>query len=312
MGQSDSLSEGSMTGFVATSAEVSRNFGEWQDRAMTTPVQITHHGRPRAVLLSVEAFERLAGGGGEAAASADTSELAHALKALLNGIGEGFIGLDAALRVTLVNAAIEAFLGRAESQLIGAPFVTLDPANPANEVVADRLRWVLRTGEAIRFQARTELGGAGVRILQLNAFPYRGGVGVTYQNMTQLEALKEELVEIRSEREALAAQCGVAIAAVNPMGFFVRANPGACGQFGFDETRLRDVRFADLVRPAQRPTLLEGMNRVLSRREPSFAADVEFLCREGSVRPAFLSVAPALREENCVGLTLAWQVAAAA
>jgi prevent-host-death family protein len=301
-----------MTGFVATSAEVSRNFGEWQDRAMTTPVQITHHGRPRAVLLSVEAYERLLGGAEGPLGDAEATELAHALKAVLSGMGEGFIAVDAALRVTGVNAGIEAFLGRAESQLVGLPFVALDPANPANDVVVDRLRWVLRAGEPIRFQARTELGGAGLRILQLNAFPYRGGVGITYRNITQFEALKEELVEVRSEREALAAQCGVAIAAVNPMGFFVRANTAACKQFGFDETRLRDVRFADLVRPAQRGPLLEGMNRVISRREPCFAADVEFLCREGAARPAYLSVAPALREENCIGLALAWQVAMAA
>ena len=43
---------------VATAAEVCRNFGLWQDRAMRGPVTVTNHGRPKTVLLSVDDFGR--------------------------------------------------------------------------------------------------------------------------------------------------------------------------------------------------------------------------------------------------------------
>lgn len=301
-----------MQGNIATSADVSRNFGEWQDRALKAPVQVTHHGRPRVMLLSVDAYEALRAEGGTAIDTDASQNLTYALKALLNGINEGFIALDGALRITAANALVEAFTGRAEGELLGLPYAALEPANPANDVLVDRFHWVMRAGEPIRFQARTELGGAGVRTCQISAFPYRSGVGVAYHNITRLEVLKDELADMRSERQALNAQRGVAIASLNPMGYFVRANPAACSQFGFEEARLYDVRFADLVRPACRAALLEGMNQVLMRRVAVFTTPIEFVSRDGDVHPAHLSVAATLREENCIGLTVAWQAMAAA
>jgi len=40
-------------------AEAQRNFGLYQDKALTQPVAITRNGRPRTVLLSIEEYERL-------------------------------------------------------------------------------------------------------------------------------------------------------------------------------------------------------------------------------------------------------------
>jgi prevent-host-death family protein len=39
--------------------ELQRNIGEVQDIALTEPVAITHHGRERLVLLSVDEYNRL-------------------------------------------------------------------------------------------------------------------------------------------------------------------------------------------------------------------------------------------------------------
>ena len=47
-----------MTATVAA-AEVSKNFGAYQDAAMRDPVIITKNGRPRTVLLAYEDFLRL-------------------------------------------------------------------------------------------------------------------------------------------------------------------------------------------------------------------------------------------------------------
>lgn len=45
---------------TVTAAEVSKNFGAYQDAAIREPVIITKNGRPRTVLLAYEDFMRLA------------------------------------------------------------------------------------------------------------------------------------------------------------------------------------------------------------------------------------------------------------
>ena len=45
---------------TATAAQVSRNFGVWQDAAVRSPVIITKNGRPRTVLIAYDDFLRLA------------------------------------------------------------------------------------------------------------------------------------------------------------------------------------------------------------------------------------------------------------
>ncbi|HQS49947.1 MAG TPA: type II toxin-antitoxin system Phd/YefM family antitoxin [Xanthobacteraceae bacterium] len=44
---------------IVTAAEVSKNFGAYQDAAVREPVVITKNGRPRTVLLAYEDFVRL-------------------------------------------------------------------------------------------------------------------------------------------------------------------------------------------------------------------------------------------------------------
>jgi prevent-host-death family protein len=40
-------------------AEAQRNFGLYQDKALSQPVAVTRNGRPRVVMISVEEYERL-------------------------------------------------------------------------------------------------------------------------------------------------------------------------------------------------------------------------------------------------------------
>jgi len=44
---------------IVTAAEVSKNFGAYQDAAVREPVIITKNGRPRTVLMAYEDFVRL-------------------------------------------------------------------------------------------------------------------------------------------------------------------------------------------------------------------------------------------------------------
>lgn len=40
-------------------SEIQKNFGEWHDKALVEPVEITHYGRKTAYLLSATLFEQL-------------------------------------------------------------------------------------------------------------------------------------------------------------------------------------------------------------------------------------------------------------
>lgn len=55
----DTQDADSMTMITISSAEFQRNFGRYQDEALTQPVTITRNGRERVVMLSVEEYRRL-------------------------------------------------------------------------------------------------------------------------------------------------------------------------------------------------------------------------------------------------------------
>jgi prevent-host-death family protein len=59
---------------TATAAEVSKNFGAYQDAAVREPVIITKNGRPRTVLLAYEDFVRLSKRDRRVQRTADLSE----------------------------------------------------------------------------------------------------------------------------------------------------------------------------------------------------------------------------------------------
>lgn len=44
---------------TVSSAEFQRNFGRYQDKALTEPVAITRNGRERVVMVSAEEYRRL-------------------------------------------------------------------------------------------------------------------------------------------------------------------------------------------------------------------------------------------------------------
>jgi prevent-host-death family protein len=47
------------TGMKVSSVEFQKNFGRYQDAALTEPVMVTRNGRDRVVMISVEEYRRL-------------------------------------------------------------------------------------------------------------------------------------------------------------------------------------------------------------------------------------------------------------
>lgn len=264
---------------------------------------VTHHGRPRVVILSAEEYERLAGGGpagGRSGTMAGDALEAH-LHSLLAGMEEGFLAFDPKLRITAANTTAENYLGRTEAQMIGHPLYPPDLAD-RGAVMMDRLRWVIRSGESVTFETRALLQEG--RHLRGRAFPYGDGVGVIFTNITQLTALQEEQSAWRAERLALAEHGVVGLADLSLHGFFLEANPTFIDFIGFAGPQLCDVRLADLAAPAARHDLALGLNHLLQQKVEVYRAQVEFLTREQGRRSLALSIARRMRDEVCDGFSM--------
>ena len=117
----------------ATAAEVSRNFGRWQDQALAGPVVVTHHGRPRVVVVSAHQYEAMTeeAAGGMAEDPPETARLQEALAALQafqTVTGGGAIRLTRRGIIAAIDEAVAALLGQSGEEAVGALLTDLiDP-----------------------------------------------------------------------------------------------------------------------------------------------------------------------------------------
>lgn len=145
----------------ATAAEVSRNFGRWQDHALAGPVVVTHHGRPRVVVVSAQHYDAMTGADGAAVdgvAGADRlQELLAALAAYQSAsAGGGTIRLSRRGVVTAIDDPVARALGLTVEGAVGAPLTEL--VNPSDR---RRLTAALETCFEAGEPGRLELGLLG-------------------------------------------------------------------------------------------------------------------------------------------------------
>jgi PAS domain S-box-containing protein len=287
----------------ATAGEVSRNFGQWQDIALTGPVIITHHGRPRVVLLSADRYASWNEGSERGAAVGDnTAETSR--EALLEHMAEGFIALDSALRVMRVNAVFEALAARSASQLIGATWSDLFPL-PTQAVIAEQMRRVLRTGEAVEFESDSTVQAG--RCYGVRVFPYPGGVAAVFSNRTEEHNLRGRLRHARAMRAATAALPRLAVARLNIRGVLAEMDDDFLRLVGFSSAELVDCRLTDVIRPSDRRAVTQALEKVL-QGGPAMRVHTTLLVKAGDERLVEISLAPVLRDGAADGvmvLTLA-------
>lgn len=276
-----------VTAAHATAGEVSRNFGQWQDVALTSPVIITHHGRPRVVLLSADRYAKW-NDAAEVVGGADDSVAETGREALLEHVTEGFIALDAALRVTKVNPVFEALIGRSAARLVGASWADLFPLQ-SQAVIAEQMRRVLRTGEAVEFEADSTVQSG--RCYGVRVFPYPGGVAALFVNRTEEHALRNRLRYARAMRAATTALPRLAVARLNVRGVLAEMDDDFLRLTGFSNVELLDCRLTDIVRPADRRSLTQALEHVLQGGPPT-RMTTALLVKAGDERPVELALAP--------------------
>lgn len=231
------MSDGSASGGAVTAAEIIRNFGFWQQRALTQPLTITHHGRARVMLISAEEYDRLTNRAPVDAAPVDMDLLIENLK-------EGFVAHDGGLRVVKMNRAAEAFFGVKPGEMMGIsiPDASRSPRQSAIQSVLER---VLRTGEIYEYESDSAIFPG--RHISLRSFPYRGGVATVFLNLTEQERWREDSMELAATKFALGAMKRLGLARLDIAGRLIAADDVFAKLAGSTPAKLAETRLLELV-----------------------------------------------------------------
>jgi PAS domain S-box-containing protein len=282
------------TPVYVTSAEVVRNFGRWQDKVVRNPVVVTNHGRPRCVLLSTELFDSMMSGS-VPVGDADRTALEHAV--LSERMDDGFVAMDASLAIVSSNAIGAMMLACPRELLIGASLLDILPTIRSGPGES-QLRRTIRSGEDGHFFA----AGAGCEF-RVHAFPWPGGVAVTFRRSTVEDGIEKRMLEASSLRQALETHGLIGMAEVSVRGTFVSVDPAFADIAGFAADRLRGSRLVDILAFTDRGHAADAVERTLSSQTPT--TFVSTLLRETGERRAIrISLAVLIDANGARSLTV--------
>ena len=286
---------------VVTAGEISRNFGQWQDRALGGPVIVTHHGRPRVVLVSADYYSAFNGGASLHSSEDNAPSYETSQHAILDHVTEAFMALNAQLHITEVNHVLEALVGHSASQLVGRFWEDLFPPT-ARSLMGEQLKRALRTGETLEFEAPGD--APGVRRYAFRAFPYPGGVAVLIQNRTAEREMQAQLNEARALDAALSMLPQVMVLRLNVRGVLTTIDAGFAKMLGFSADELISCRLPDIARPRDRAELTAALEAILQGGQPSQIATT-LLVKDGGELPVRIGLATVVRDLAPDGLIAA-------
>jgi diguanylate cyclase (GGDEF)-like protein/PAS domain S-box-containing protein len=190
-------------------------------------------------------------------------QAAHAAEQLsrvvVEGLEEGVIVTDAALRATSWNASAARILGLTDAQLAGgltAPFL------PDLRIVDERDGRTLAAGESLSSLARDEaepirgMAVRGDRWIRIHARPLSadgaapGGVVVTFADVTATIQTQRRLAEERDRAQRYLEVASTLVVVLDARGHVELVNRQGCELLGFAEDELRGRDWFDAVVPA--------------------------------------------------------------
>jgi PAS domain S-box-containing protein len=240
-----------------SAAEAVRNFGLWQSEAMSQPIMITHHGKPRLALLSFENYNQLR-------SAADVKPAATAGSGLhpgvLNHLPQAFVAVDADMTIVAVNNALEEMMDMMSAELVGQPWQ--DKAVNVSALFTQHLMRTVRTGEASEFEFSTDRR-AGV-YCTAHTFPYRDGAAALIDNCTELRELRLQEDNWRALQCALGQTKTFSTVQLNLRGVISRAGDDFHDMTGFRPVDLQAARLADIMAPADRRAVGAAVEQVLA------------------------------------------------
>lgn len=275
-----------------TAAEIIRNFGYWQQQALTKPLTVTHHGRARVLLISADEYEKLRANGAPAEANAAADPLQPKLTAVLDNMAEGFILVDKSLRLVEINRVAEAFYGLDRTSLVGQSLAEIFP-DSTHAFIVDWVMRVLRTGEIATFE--TSSFAHPDRKISARVFPIRDQIAIVFQNISEQERLRDQASEWRACWDVMSQHGGVSVSKLDGRGRVLSSDPEFTMFTGFSASELSHVKLFDIVSPAYRKRLMAAFEDVMLNRQPVHL-DVQVMVKHGEERMVHVALAPLTRD----------------
>lgn len=267
-----------------TSAEFVRRFGRWQDKAATHPLFVTHHGRERLVMLSMDAYRSLTSNGPAAAVSEEEEDR---LATVLDRIGQGFMAFNADRRITQINPVASSYMRGSRSGLIGKRLEEAFPGT-SNTLLENYLARALRSGETGAFDAPS-FAYPG-EWLHVQTFPYVDGAAALFRNITD-EMASRRLAEATAASEtAVRSHGGIGYGWLSPRGTFTRIDGSLATMAGFEVEALAQARMIDILPLNRRVEAGEHLEAVLNGHGPQ-AFDTALLVNRGGELPIRVALA---------------------
>jgi PAS domain S-box-containing protein len=270
---------------TVSSAEITRNFGYWQDQVARGPLTITHHGRPRCVLTTIDAWNAVSGAGQGDTAGAERELEYHFL---IEHMDSGLVVIDDQLRLIEASSLAALLLGRPVGELIGASIEEI-MAPFGFGVVAAALRHVSQTGEETLFDL--PLAAHDHSHLRVRALLWPRGIALILR-VQKDENEQLRYVEHLALEKARQAHGLTTAARITVRGTIATVEAGFATMVGLPAERIAGVRLVDLVAVPERATARNAIETVLSGQVDTQSFDSRLLTNNGAELPVHIALAP--------------------
>ena len=262
-----------------TAAEATRNFGRVRELAAQSPVIVTHHGRDKLTILSMEDYAKLCG----QPQLQDDSAQRRKLLLILDSISEGYISLDPEWRYVTINRVAELFLGQSREELIGRVWSDAFPSIKGTHAETQFCR-AMHHGEEVSFEWASVVHKG--RRIHARAFPLpvpTGGIGVLFSNLGEMKRLETQgRLQRASLRHLLGELPGWATFAYDGDGIVLQWPESAASVLGWAEHEIMGQSIERLFTPADLTAGRPWSEMSAARRDGRYEADASFQHRSGA------------------------------
>ena len=210
------------------------------------------------------------------------------------------MAFDKDLRVSDVNRVGELYFGLAKEDLIDKNLQDILP------ITRDAMYWnyfkrVLKTGEILDFRCRSAIYPNAT--VAIRSFPYEGGVGAVFENITIKEEASLDQRSWKALQNAVRADPAMALIKLNVRGGITSADENFSAITGFPEEQLLTFLLADIVHPHDRLSLAHTINDLMRDRAGKIVV-AKFMTRNGDDRLLKLTMSAAFEDPATDGLVV--------
>lgn len=268
-----------------SASDLVRRFGEWQERALTTPVFVMRRGRPALVLTSFDLMRRLC--------TPDEREPLSERPIYLDSLREPVMWIDEAGRIRDINRAARlAFAG--SDRPIGAGLADILPGGIA-AFLHDIARRAIRTGTVEHSEIAVER-----RHYTMTVLPARDHAILIADDISDDAALAIERAKANAVAAAIESHPAVATVHLNLRGYIDGSAGSLARLCGIDPSTLGAIRFVTLIDIASRVAVGEAIEAVFDTRKPCI---LNAILPRSRTDPLAISIAlaPRLIGNECQG-----------